>query len=258
MLADLIPLSLDALFLLMLATAAAGFIDAIAGGGGLIVVPALMLAGLPPAQALATNKVQGIFGALSATVQYARLGLIEPRRHILPVLICFAFGLCGASLVLIIPTEALAGVLPLAMIAVALFFLLRKGLDDTERKPRIRHATFFATLAPMIALYDGLFGPGTGSFYVMALVTLCGAGLLRATALSKMLNASSNMGGLAGFALLGEPQWALGVLLALAAVLGATLGARVAARVGARLIRPLLVVTSSALAIRLLLDRLGG
>ena len=256
MLTDLIPLSFDALFLLMLATVIAGFIDAIAGGGGLIVVPALMLAGLSPAQALATNKVQGIFGTLSAAVNYARLGLVEPRRQVLPVAICFAFGLIGASLVTVIPTEALARLLPFLMIGLALFFLLRKGLDDTDRAARMRPGMFFVTLTPLIALYDGLFGPGTGSFFVIGLVTLVGHGMLRATAQSKMLNAGSNLGSLVGFALMGEPQWALGLILAVAAVIGATLGAHLAARVGARLIRPLLVVTSSAMAVKLLLDQL--
>lgn len=256
MLSELIPLSLDGLMLLMLATFVAGFVDAIAGGGGLIVVPALMLAGLTPAQALATNKVQAVFGVLSAVANYARLGLIEPRRQLLPVAICFGFGLAGAGFVTIIPTEALSKLLPVVMIGLALFFLLRKGLDDTDRIARMRPLVFALTIAPMVALYDGLFGPGAGSFYVIGLVTLAGQGMLRATAGSKLLNAGSNLGSLAGFALLGEPQWALGLLLAVAAIAGATLGARTAARIGARLIRPLLVVTSSAMALKLLIDQL--
>ncbi len=253
---DLIPLSLDGLMLLMLATFVAGFVDAIAGGGGLIVVPALMLAGLTPAQALATNKVQAVFGVCSAAANYARLGLVEPKRQILPVAICFACGLIGASLVTIIPTEALRKALPLVMIGLALFFALRRGLDDTDRAARMRPEVFFITIAPLVAVYDGLFGPGAGSFYVMGLVTLAGFGMLRATANSKMLNAGSNLGSLAGFALMGEPQWALGLVLAVAAVAGATLGARIAARVGARLIRPLLVVTSAGMALKLLIDQL--
>lgn len=256
MLSDLIPLSLDGLMLLMLATFVASFIDAIAGGGGLIVVPALMLAGLTPVQALATNKVQAVFGVWSAAVNYARLGLVEPRRQIVPVAICFAGGLLGASLITAIPTDALRKALPAVMIGLALFFLLRRGLDDTDRVARMRPAVFSATIVPLVALYDGLFGPGTGSFYLMGLVTLAGFGLLRATAASKLLNAGSNLGSLTGFALLGEPQWALGLVLAVAAVAGSTLGARAAAKVGARLIRPLLVVTSSAMALKLLIDQI--
>lgn len=256
MLTDMIPLSLDGTLLLLLVTFIAGFIDAIAGGGGLIVVPALMLAGLSPAQALATNKVQAVFGVCTAAVSYARLGLIEPRRQLVPVAICFAFGLAGAGLVTIIPTEALHRLLPVVMIGLALFFMLRKGLDDTDRVARMRPAVFALTVAPLIALYDGLFGPGTGSFFVIGLVTLAGYGMLRATAGSKLLNAGSNLGSLTGFALMGEPQWALGLLLAVAAVGGATLGAHAAALVGARLIRPLLVVTSSAMALKLLIDQL--
>lgn len=256
MLTDLIPITLDGLVLLMLATFVAGFIDAIAGGGGLIVVPALMLAGLSPAQALATNKVQGVFGVCSAVVNYARLGLIEPRRQLLPVAVCFACGLAGAGLVSVIPTGLLGKALPVVMIGLALFFLLRKGLDDADRAARMRLPVFALTIAPLVALYDGLFGPGAGSFYVIGLVTLAGHGMLRATAASKLMNMGSNLGSLTGFALMGEPQWALGLLLAVAAVGGAALGARTAARVGARLIRPLLVVTSAAMAVKLLIDQM--
>lgn len=256
MLTDLIPIALDTMALLLLATFIAGFIDAIGGGGGLIVVPALMLAGLTPTQALATNKVQAIFGTVAAVRNYARLGLVSPRRQIIPVIACFLAGLLGASLIAVVPVGILGKILPVVMIGLALFFLLRKGLDDVDRVARMRPELYSITIVPVIACYDGLFGPGAGTFYMMGFVTLAGFGMLRATAHTKMLNMGSNIGSLTGFTLMGEPQWILGLIIGVAAYGGARLGARMAARVGARLIRPLLVVTSTGMAVKLLLEQL--
>lgn len=239
--------------LLALVAFVAGFIDAIGGGGGLIVVPALMLAGLSPAQVLATNKVQAACGILSAVASYARLGLVDPRRNLLPIVISAAAGFAGAALITVIPTDALRHVLPVLLIGLALFFAFRRGLDDTDRTARIPAQLFAVTLVPVVGFYDGLFGPGAGTFFMMGYVTLAGYGLLRATAHTKLVNFGSNIGSLMAFALFGDPKWVLGLVMGAAALLGAALGARAAAKVGARLIRPLLVVISSAMAIRLLL-----
>ncbi|RDW13445.1 TSUP family transporter [Paracoccus thiocyanatus] len=245
-------LSLDLVLLLVSAAFAAGFVDAIAGGGGLITVPALMLAGLPPAQALATNKVQGVFGAAAAAISYARRGLVDPRRQLGAAVVAFVAGLAGALLVGWIPAQALRYALPLVLIGMALFFALKPGLDDTDRKSRMTVPAFTATAVPAIAFYDGFLGPGTGSFFMLGFVMLAGYGVLRATAHTKLLNFASNLGGLAAFAAVGKPLWLLGAIMALAQVAGALLGARLAMRVGARLIKPLLVATSALLALRLI------
>lgn len=245
-------LSLDLVLLLVSAAFAAGFVDAIAGGGGLITVPALMLAGLPPAQALATNKVQGVFGAAAAAISYARRGLVDPRRQLGAAVVAFVAGLAGALLVGWIPAQALRYALPLVLIGMALFFALKPGLDDTDRKSRMTVPAFAATAVPAIAFYDGFLGPGTGSFFMLGFVMLAGYGVLRATAHTKLLNFASNLGGLAAFAAVGKPLWLLGAIMALAQVAGALLGARLAMRVGARLIKPLLVATSALLALRLI------
>ena len=239
---------------LIAAAVAAGFIDSIAGGGGLVTVPALLLAGIPPAQALATNKVQGVFGAATAAISYARSGQVDPRRQIGAGLLAFAAGLAGALAVSAIPTQALRYILPVLLIGVALFFALKPGLGDLDRTERLRPALFTLTAVPLIAFYDGLLGPGAGAFYMIAFVTLAGHGILKATAHTKLLNFASNAGGLTGFALTGHPLWLLGLAMAAGQVLGAALGARLAVRIGARLIKPLLVVTSTLLALRLLWD----
>ena len=245
-------LSLDLLPLLMAAAFAAGFIDAIAGGGGLITVPALMLAGVPPAQALATNKVQGVFGAATAAISYARLGLVDPRKQLPEAAIAFLAGLCGAALVSWLPTQALRYGLPVVLIGIALFFALRPGLDDNDRIRRITPGAFAVIVVPAIAFYAGLVGPGTGAFFMLSFVMLAGYGILKATAHTKLLNFASNLGGLTAFALVGQPLWLLGAAMALAQVAGAMLGARLAMRSGARVIKPLLVLTSTGLALRLI------
>ena len=237
---------------LMAAAVAAGFVDSIAGGGGLITVPVLMLAGMTPEQALATNKLQGSFGAATAAVSYGRSGLVDLRRQLPTAALAFAAGGAGAALVTTLPTEVLRLALPVVLIGIALFFALKPGLNDLDRAARLSPALFGLTLVPAIGFYDGLIGPGAGAFYMLGFVMLAGHGVLRATAHTKLLNFASNLGGLAVFAFSGHPVWLLGLLMGAGQILGAALGARLALRSGARIIKPLLVVTSTALAARLL------
>ena len=238
--------------LLILAAFVAGFVDSIAGGGGLISVPALLLAGANPVEALATNKLQGTFGAGTAMVTYARAGHVRLRDQLGMAVISAIGGGLGALVAHLIPVGVLRVVMPVILVAVALFFALKPGLSDSDRVERIRPGVFAATAVPLIAGYDGFFGPGTGSFFMLAFVMLAGFGVLKATAHTKLLNFSSNIGSLCVFIPSGAMWWAVGLGMAAAQVAGASLGARLAMRVGARLIKPLLVVTSTAMAARLL------
>ena len=245
-------LTLDLILLLLGAAFAAGFVDAIAGGGGLITLPVLMLAGVSPAQALATNKVQGAFGAATAAISYAARGLVDLRAQWRLALIAGLAGAAGAVLISSVPTDGLRLVLPVVLIGIAAFFALKPGLDDLDRVRRMAPWAFAAFAVPLVGFYDGLIGPGAGSFYMIAFVTLAGYGVLKATAHTKLLNFASNIGGLIAFAVVGQPLWLIGLMMGAAQILGAVLGARAASQVGARLIKPLLVVTSTALALRLI------
>jgi uncharacterized membrane protein YfcA len=238
--------------LLILAAFVAGFVDSIAGGGGLISVPALLLAGANPVEALATNKLQGTFGAATATITYARAGHVRLREQTAMALVSCAAGAIGALAAHLIPAEVLRLVMPVILIAVAAFFALKPGLGDTDRAQRMRPAVFTFTAVPLIAAYDGFFGPGTGSFFMLGFVMLAGYGVLKATAHTKLLNFASNIGSLLVFIPSGSMWWAVGSGMALAQVAGASLGSRLAMRVGSGLIKPLLVITSSAMAIRLI------
>lgn len=242
----------EVLAFLIVAAGFAGFVDAIAGGGGLITLPALLLAGLPPAQALATNKLQGAFGSGSAMLAYARGGQVRLSDQGAMAAVSLGASALGSGLALLLPAEALRVVLPVLLLAVAGFFVWKRDLGDMDRVARMTPLAFGLTAVPAIAFYDGILGPGTGSFFMLAFVLLAGHGLLRATAHTKTLNFASNLGSVAVFAMAGTVWWGLGLSMAAAQVLGARLGARMAMRKGARLIRPLLVLVSTALALRLI------
>lgn len=239
-------------FLLICAAFLAGFVDAIAGGGGLITVPALLLAGASPLQALATNKLQGTFGAGTAALTYARAGHVRPTRQLGMAVVSAMAGAIGALTAHLMPAATLRLIMPVVLVAVALFFAFKPGLTDDNRAERLSPAVFTFTAVPVIAGYDGFFGPGTGSFFMLGFVLLAGFGVLKATAHTKLLNFASNLGSLFVFTLSGQTWWLIGLAMACAQIAGAALGARLALRIGARLIRPLLVVTSTGLALRLI------
>ncbi|MBT8153230.1 TSUP family transporter [Epibacterium ulvae] len=248
--------SLDLLALLIAAGFVAGFIDAIAGGGGLVTMPVLLLVGADPVTALATNKVQGLFGAGTAALSYARGGHVDLRKQALPASAAFAAAMCGALLVSILPTDTIRLLLPVVLVGIALFFVVKKGLDDTDRHKRMTPLIFGASVVPLCGAYDGLLGPGAGSFYMLGFVSLAGYGVLKATAHTKLLNFASNLGGLTVFAVVATPWWFTGLAMAAVQIAGAQCGAMLAQKIGARLIKPLLVTTSLILAIKLLWEML--
>lgn len=237
----------------MLAAFAAGFIDSIAGGGGLITVPVLLLAGLSPVEALGTNKLQGVFGAGSATWSYARAGLVDLRTQLPAAILSLTGSVAGAALATILPGDWLDVALPAMLVVIALYFAFKPDMNDVDRARRLSPFLFGLIIVPAIGFYDGIFGPGAGSFFMLAFVTLAGYGVLKATAHTKLLNFASNTGGLLLFFAAGAVVWQLGLMMGAAQFLGARLGARLAMKSGARLIKPLLVLTCVTLAIKLLL-----
>ncbi|MGV8985665.1 MAG: TSUP family transporter [Cypionkella sp.] len=235
----------------------AGIVDSIAGGGGLLTVPALLLCGASPLQALATNKVQGTVGTGTALWHYTKAGQIRPREQLSMAAVSLAFGATGAMLAGAMPAEMLQLIMPPILLAIALFFAFKPGLSDLPKAARMSRTAFALTAVPLIAAFDGFFGPGTGSFFMLALVMLTGLGVLKATAHTKMLNFASNFGSLLVFSLSVATWWWVGGAMAVAQIAGATVGSRLAVRVEARLIKPLLVVTSTGMALRLLWQTFG-
>jgi uncharacterized membrane protein YfcA len=234
-----------------------GFIDAIAGGGGLIMMPALLTAGLPPIQALGTNKLQSMLGTSMATWNYRRAGLIDWRANRGKVAAVFFGASAGVIAVQMIDGKALALVIPLLLLGCAAYVLLSPRMSDEDARERLSPAGY-APVGAGIGFYDGFFGPGTGSFFTTSLVALRGMGLTRATALTKLLNLTSNIASVIFFAIGGKILWTLGLSMAAGAILGNYIGSHTAMRFGARLIRPLLIVLSLGLTARLLYGYFSG
>lgn len=249
-----LDISLTALLLLALVGLVAGFIDSIAGGGGMLALPSLLLSGLDPLTALATNKLQGSFGTASATYTFWKKGLLDPRRHWKTVAVVFAGAALGVLMVSAAPRALLSIIMPILLLAVALYFALSPRLTDDASEPVFPMVAFAFGMAPAIGFYDGFFGPGTGSFFMLALVSVFGLGMIEATARTKLFNFTSNIAALAVFLFVAKFAWVAGLVMGLAQVAGAQLGARVAIRNGARVIRPLLVLVCILMAIRLLFD----
>lgn len=228
-----------------------GFIDAVAGGGGLIMLPALLFSGASPIQALATNKLQSVFGTAVATRNYARAGLVNWRDHKLAMALVFIGATAGVLLVQTVDTAVLSLIIPLLLISVAIYVLVSPRMTDEDAHHRLSERGY-APVGGLVGVYDGFFGPGTGSFFTTSLVALRGYGLTRASAVTKLLNFTSNVASVLLFALGGKMLWLLGFCMAAGAMLGAWLGSQSAIRFGAKLIRPLLVTISLGLTARLL------
>ena len=234
-----------------------GFIDAIAGGGGLIMMPALLVSGVPPLQALGTNKLQSMCGTFVAMRNYGAKGLIDWRPNLPTALIVFAGSASGALLVQFVEARTLALVIPLLLLANAGYILVSPRMSDEDAHHRVS-SKGYAPVGGVIGLYDGFFGPGTGSFFTSTLVALRGYGMTKATALTKYFNWTSNVAAVLLFALGGEVLWLLGLSMAVGSMAGGWLGSHTAMRYGAKLIRPLLVTASIAMTARLLWGYFSG
>lgn len=232
----------------------AGFVDSIAGGGGLITIPSMLIAGIAPLDALGTNKLQGMFGATSATISYARRGHVKLKTQLPMALMALLGGGIGALVASVLPTKILGTAIPFLLIAIGLFFALKPNLSDVDSYRRITPFLFGATFVPLIGLYDGVFGPGAGSFYMLGFVLLAGFGMLKATAHTKLINLGSNIGGFLMFLATGSILWKVGIVMGVGQFIGAQIGSSLAMRIGAKIIKPLLVISCFAMATKLLAD----
>jgi uncharacterized membrane protein YfcA len=230
----------------------AGFVDAVAGGGGLIAVPALLSAGLPPVTAFGTNKVQSMIGTAIAATTYWRKGFVSLKALAYAIPATFVGAFLGALVVKAIDTTLLGYLVPVLLILVATYFAFSPRLTDADRHARLAFALFVPVMGFAIGFYDGILGPGTGSFMTLGFVTLFGLGVTRAAGNTKILNLTSNLGALALFIPTGNVIWPLAATMAVGQIVGGYLGALTGIRFGARIIKPMVVVISVALALKLL------
>jgi uncharacterized protein len=250
---------LSEIAVLTVVSLAAGVIDAIAGGGGLLTVPALLWAGLPPHLALGTNKGQSVFGSFAALVRFARGGLVDAARARITFPLGLAGSIAGAALVLAVPSSALQPVVAALLAFAALFVGLRRTppvrVADAPPPP---HAGWIAGgIALAIGAYDGFFGPGTGTFLIVAFVALLGDGLAHASARAKVVNFASNLAAVGLFAMRGTVLWRVAIPMAAGQLAGGWAGAHLAVRRGDVVVRRAVVVVALAAAAKLLLDLRG-
>lgn len=241
-----------------LAGLCAGTIDAIAGGGGLISVPALLGAGLPPHLALGTNKLQSCVGTTMAVHRYHAAGLVDLPGMRVAIAATAVGAALGTGAVLLVDNSLLRLVVPWLLLAVAAWVLARPRLGDEPRPPRLDAPRFGLLGGSLLGFYDGFFGPGCGTFWTAACIGLGGMGLSRATAFTKVVNLTSNLAALAVFALRGQVDPGAAAAMIVGQAIGGRLGASLAVRHGAPFIRMVFTAVVLALVCRLLWQSLTG
>lgn len=246
------------LALLFLAGFAGGFIDAVAGGGGLITVPALMASGLPPQLALGTNKFQSSCGTIIAVWRYAKAGLMGTPWLWLAVVLSFAASMGGAFAVSVMSKDVLRQIIPWMLAAVAVYTALNRRFGIHQGVARVSPVIFAILSGAALGFYDGFFGPGTGSFWMVALVALLGLDLRHATGYTKAANLASNLGSLAIFLANGSVHFTAGGVMIAGQLLGARLGSGLVVRRGAAFIRPVFLAVVFAMTLKLLWDAWAG
>lgn len=257
MFTDIFMVTPTVLAMLLLVAVLAGFIDALAGGGGLLTVPALLAAGMTPAQALATNKLQACGGSISSSLYFIRCKVVNIADQKLNILMTFIGSTTGALLVQYVKSDVLRQILPVLVICIGLYFLLMPKLGEEDRQRRLYGLPFALVAGGCVGFYDGFFGPGAGSFYALAFVTLAGFNLAKSTAHAKVLNATSNIGGLLLFIIGGKVMWATGFVMLAGQFFGARMGSRLVLSKGQKLIRPMIVIVSAVMSCKLLYDSHG-
>ena len=251
-------LDVGVLVFLALAGFAAGFVDAVVGGGGLIQLPALLvgLPGASPVQLLATNKLGSICGTTTSSITYVRRVRPDLRTALPLAVAAFVGSLGGASLAFLIGKEAFTPIILVVLVGVGAYTLAKPSMGQLQqlrfgrRHPR-RHLATALLIGSVIGAYDGALGPGTGSFFVFALVSALGYGFLEASAKAKIANLATNLAALVVFVPAGAVLWQVGLLMGACNVVGGYLGARVAVARGSGFVRVFFVVVVSMFVLKL-------
>ncbi len=234
--------SVVSLVLLFCAAFAAGYIDALVGGGGLITIPALMAAGVPPIYALGTNKLQAVAGSGTATFtmfSYAKVRFEDVRWLMVSA---FVGSLVGAVAVQFFDASLLNFLIPTVIVLIGLYFLFAPKQTVTPREAKMSQRGYGVSAVPLIGAYDGMLGPGTGSFFVWAGVSLRGQQIVESTMAAKTLNFATNIGALVVFVAYGKVLWTIGVLMMVGQALGARLGSKSLMSINPGLLRNLVIV----------------
>ncbi|MBE3609167.1 TSUP family transporter [Campylobacter californiensis] len=228
-----------------------GFIDAIAGGGGLITLPAIMAMGVPPHVALATNKLQGSFGSFTAALNFSLKGMVDYKEIWIGIVFTFIGACIGTTLILVLDAKFLQVIIPFLLIAIFIYTLFAPKVGEEDRKARMNIRAFYISFGLALGFYDGFFGPGAGSFWTFAIVALIGANMKRAVAHTKVLNFVSNIVSLGVFIIGGHVLWIVGVLMGIGQILGAYIGSNMVIKKEVKFIRTMFLIVVGATILKL-------
>ena len=240
---DIANLSLEILAFLFLVAVMAGFLDTLVGGGGLLAVPALLLSGIPPIYVLGTNKFQGSMGTGIATFLLFRKKKLNWKTVKKLMIASFIGSVIGGIIVQFIDTEVLSFVIPVVLVFIAIYFIVSPKPKAMSSSPK-SDSRFESYAVPGVGFYDGMFGPGAGSFFVMTGVMLKKLEIIEATILAKPLNFASNIAGFIVFFVFGHIAIVVGLVMMLGQLIGSFLGTHYLLKANPKVIRALIVISS--------------
>ncbi len=231
----------------------AGFVDSIAGGGGIITIPVLLSSGIPPHLALGTNKLQGSFGSFTAAFNYSKKGLVSFSAVKTAVFFTAIGAFLGTTTIQFLSAQFLSKIIPIFLIAIFFYTIFSPNLGDKTREPLINKNAFYVLAGLIIGFYDGFFGPGTGSFWVIAIVLLIGLDLKKATAFTKYTNFTSNFTGLIFFIAGGKVLFLVGFCMGAGQIIGAFAGSKLVILKDTGFVRIFFIIVVSATLIKLII-----
>ncbi len=232
----------------------AGFVDSIAGGGGIITVPVLMASGMPPHIALATNKLQSSFGSFTASANFVKKGLVSFKEVYIGVIFTFIGAMIGTKTILLLDANILNKIIPFMLVLIFLYTLFNPSFGTIEKSSRLGMPLFFLIFGILIGFYDGFFGPGTGTFWTIASVTLMGMNLKKATATTKVMNFTSNIVSLGVFLFSGNVLFFIGVIMGCGQIIGAFVGSSLVVKKEVSFIRGFFLFVVGVTILKLIYD----
>ena len=244
---------------LFLVAIVAGFVDAIAGGGGLITIPGLLLAGYPPMIALGTNRLQAVIGELTTSIVFI-LSKQLPTKGILLGIVCTSVGaFLGSISVSLIDNESLQALLPFMMVAITIYSITSSKLKSAQAsKPLLSTTHFMIYSGLLIGFYNGFFGPGTGSLWMVAFVTLLGYTVKQATMATKPVNLIGNVISLILFIILGQVDYSIGLLMGAGQIVGSIIGGKFVIVFGTKLVRPVFICVTLVMTAKLIHENVAN
>lgn len=233
----------------------AGFVDSIAGGGGLITLPVLLSLGFSPHNALGTNKFQASFGSFTASYYYVKKGGVKLKETLTGIIFTLTGAILGVITVEQVSSKALNYIIPFMLIGIIIYTLKKTNIGELEAHAHFTRFNFYLIFGISLGFYDGFFGPGVGSFWALAFIIGLGYNFTKATGYTKVMNFTSNIVSLFIFLISGNIFFAAGIIMAIGQILGAKIGSGLVIKKGAKFIRPIFITVVILTTLKIFYDR---